>query len=246
MSRRAAPGARSRSADPRRGADRRAVRAQCRDPSRQQPAGRIAIRLPGRKATARCGCRSTPNSRSRITSVCRTPRNAPTGRRSRPQARRSRRASVRRRATSARNTWRRRTDRFRAAVLADRRALCRDCAAPGLVETPCSASGGSWSRPDHIAGAAQQPAHGVSQLGDPKRSSEVWQVLRAVKTEFARYGEVLDKVQKKLHEPRTRSKRLPSAGGRSTAGSRRRNAARGRDEPLLRLDGAAEVPALDA
>jgi DNA recombination protein RmuC len=28
-----------------------------------------------------------------------------------------------------------------------------------------------------------------------KRSSEVWQVLAAVKTEFGKYGEVLDKVQ---------------------------------------------------
>ena len=31
-------------------------------------------------------------------------------------------------------------------------------------------------------------------------ASEVWRVLEAVKTEFGRYGEVLDKVQKKLHE----------------------------------------------
>ncbi|HEY1299909.1 MAG TPA: DNA recombination protein RmuC, partial [Stellaceae bacterium] len=33
-----------------------------------------------------------------------------------------------------------------------------------------------------------------------QRSSEVWQVLAAVKTEFGKYGEILDRVQKKLQE----------------------------------------------
>jgi len=41
---------------------------------------------------------------------------------------------------------------------------------------------------------------GFRSLAIQKRSSEVWQVLGAVKTEFAKYGEVLDKVQKKLTE----------------------------------------------
>ncbi len=41
---------------------------------------------------------------------------------------------------------------------------------------------------------------GFRTLAIQKRSSEVWHLLRAVKTEFARYGEVLDKVQKKLNE----------------------------------------------
>jgi DNA recombination protein RmuC len=41
---------------------------------------------------------------------------------------------------------------------------------------------------------------GFRTLAIQKRSSEVWQVLAAVKTEFAKYGDVLDKVQKKLHE----------------------------------------------
>ncbi len=44
---------------------------------------------------------------------------------------------------------------------------------------------------------------GFRSLAIQKRSSEVWRVLRAVKTEFARYGEVLDKVQKKLNEAST-------------------------------------------
>jgi DNA recombination protein RmuC len=41
---------------------------------------------------------------------------------------------------------------------------------------------------------------GFRTLAIQKRSSEVWTVLGAVKTAFGRFGGVLDKVQKKLHE----------------------------------------------
>ena len=41
---------------------------------------------------------------------------------------------------------------------------------------------------------------GFRSLAIQKRSSEVWQILGAVKTEFGKYGEVLEKVQKKLVE----------------------------------------------
>lgn len=40
---------------------------------------------------------------------------------------------------------------------------------------------------------------GFRTLAIEKRSSEVWQVLAAVKTEFGKFGEVLDKVKKQLH-----------------------------------------------
>lgn len=55
---------------------------------------------------------------------------------------------------------------------------------------------------------------GFRTLAIQKRSSEVWTLLAAVKTEFGKYGDVLDKVRKKLHEatetldktaPRTRA-----------------------------------------
>jgi DNA recombination protein RmuC len=39
---------------------------------------------------------------------------------------------------------------------------------------------------------------GFHTLAIEKRSSEVWQILAAVKTEFGKFGEVLDKVQKQL------------------------------------------------
>jgi DNA recombination protein RmuC len=44
---------------------------------------------------------------------------------------------------------------------------------------------------------------GFRSLAIQERSSEVWQVLRAVKTEFEKYGEILDRVQKKLAEAST-------------------------------------------
>lgn len=41
---------------------------------------------------------------------------------------------------------------------------------------------------------------GFRTLAIQKRSSDVWRILAAVKTEFAKYGDVMDKVQKKLQE----------------------------------------------
>lgn len=41
---------------------------------------------------------------------------------------------------------------------------------------------------------------GFRTLAIQKRSSEVWQILGAVKTEFGKYGIILEKVQKKLQE----------------------------------------------
>lgn len=41
---------------------------------------------------------------------------------------------------------------------------------------------------------------GFKTLAIQKQSSAVWEILGAVKTEFGKYGEVLDKVQKKLNE----------------------------------------------
>jgi DNA recombination protein RmuC len=41
---------------------------------------------------------------------------------------------------------------------------------------------------------------GFRTLAIQRRSSEVWEILGAVKTEFNKYGAVLEKVQKKLHE----------------------------------------------
>lgn len=59
---------------------------------------------------------------------------------------------------------------------------------------------------------------GFRTLAIEKRSSEVWQVLGAVKSEFVKFGEVLDKVKKKLDEASTQ---IEQTGVRSRAITRR-------------------------
>ncbi|HCB45722.1 MAG TPA: DNA recombination protein RmuC, partial [Algoriphagus sp.] len=41
---------------------------------------------------------------------------------------------------------------------------------------------------------------GFRTLAIQKRSSEVWQILGAIKTEFGKFGELIEKTQKKLNE----------------------------------------------
>ena len=71
---------------------------------------------------------------------------------------------------------------------------------------------------------------GFRTLAIQKRSSEVWSLLGAVKTEFGRYGDVLDKVQKKLSEA---SNTIDSAAVRTRAIERK-------------LRGVQELPTADA
>jgi len=55
---------------------------------------------------------------------------------------------------------------------------------------------------------------GFRTLAIQQRSSEVWTLLAAVKTEFGKFGAVLEKVQKKLHEA---SRQMDQAGVRTRA-----------------------------
>ena len=59
---------------------------------------------------------------------------------------------------------------------------------------------------------------GFRTLALEKRSSEVWEVLGAVKTEFAKFGSVLDKTKKKLKEA---SDTIDDAQTRTNAMSRK-------------------------
>lgn len=79
---------------------------------------------------------------------------------------------------------------------------------------------------------------GFRTLAIQKRSSEVWQVLGAVKTEFGKYGDVLDKVQKKLEEA---SRQIDTVAVRRRAIDRRLKGI----ESLPEADTAA-ILALDA
>ena len=54
--------------------------------------------------------------------------------------------------------------------------------------------------PTTLAALLNSLQMGFRTLAIQKRSGEVWETLRAVKTEFARYGEVMEKVKKKLDE----------------------------------------------
>ncbi|MGI9303750.1 MAG: DNA recombination protein RmuC [Gammaproteobacteria bacterium] len=59
---------------------------------------------------------------------------------------------------------------------------------------------------------------GFQTLAIEQRTSEVWQVLGAVKTEFAKFGNVLDKVKSQLN---TASRTIEQTGVRSRAMERR-------------------------
>jgi DNA recombination protein RmuC len=71
---------------------------------------------------------------------------------------------------------------------------------------------------------------GFRTLAIQQRSSEVWQVLGAVKTEFGKFGEVIAKVEKKLEEA---TNTLGNVGQRSRAIERK-------------LKGVQELPTADA
>jgi DNA recombination protein RmuC len=84
---------------------------------------------------------------------------------------------------------------------------------------------------------------GFRTLAIQQRSSEVWQVLRAVRTEFARYGEALDRVQRKLSEA---SSSIDLMATRRRQVDRRLESVESLPEVeadlLLGLDGAAARP----
>jgi len=81
---------------------------------------------------------------------------------------------------------------------------------------------------------------GFRTLAIEKRSSEVWQLLGAVKTDFGHFGDILDKTQKKLQEA---SNTIESAGIRSRAIERKLKGVQGlpQEQSLLLLDEQAEM-----
>jgi DNA recombination protein RmuC len=88
---------------------------------------------------------------------------------------------------------------------------------------------------------------GFRTLALEKRSSEVWQVLGAVKTEFAKFGDVLAKTRKKLQEA---TNTIDAAEVRSRAMARQLRSVEAMDSPgaqaLLGLDADAAAIAADA
>ena len=56
------------------------------------------------------------------------------------------------------------------------------------------------SGPTTLAALLNSLQMGFKTLAIEKRASEVWSILAAVKTEFTKFGDILDKTQKKLQE----------------------------------------------
>ena len=56
------------------------------------------------------------------------------------------------------------------------------------------------SGPTTLAALLNSLQMGFKTLAIEKRSSEVWTILAAVKEEFVKFGDILDKTQKKLQE----------------------------------------------
>ena len=71
---------------------------------------------------------------------------------------------------------------------------------PGLMEMLQRECRVTIAGPNTLAAFLNSLQMGFRTLVIEKRSSEVWALLGAVKTEFGRFGEILDKTQKKLQE----------------------------------------------
>ncbi|OGV19270.1 MAG: recombinase RmuC [Lentisphaerae bacterium GWF2_38_69] len=85
---------------------------------------------------------------------------------------------------------------------------------PGLFETLQREYKVTVVGPTNLVAFLSSLQMGFRTLAIEKRSSEVWEVLGAVKTEFGRFGEVLEKTQKKLQEA---ANTIEKAGTRSRA-----------------------------
>ena len=70
---------------------------------------------------------------------------------------------------------------------------------PGLVDLLQNQHRIMVAGPTTFAALLNSLRMGFRTLAIEKRSSEVWQVLGAVKTEFAKFGDVLDKVKRQLN-----------------------------------------------
>jgi DNA recombination protein RmuC len=85
---------------------------------------------------------------------------------------------------------------------------------PGLVEQMQDAHRVVVAGPTTLAALLSSLRMGFRTLAIEQRASEVWNVLGAVKTEFGKFGEVLDKVKRQLG---TATRTLAETGVRTRA-----------------------------
>jgi len=95
--------------------------------------------------------------------------------------------------------------------------------------------------PTTLAAILSSLRMGFQTLAIEQRTVEVWRVLAAIKTEFGKFGEVLDKVKRQLH---TASRTIEDTGKRSRAIERRLRSVERLPEPealeILALPAAGE------
>ena len=111
---------------------------------------------------------------------------------------------------------------------------------PGLFESIQRECKINIAGPTTLSAFLSSLQMGFRTLAIEKRSSEVWQLLGAVKTDFGHFGDILDKTQKKLQEA---SNTIESAGIRSRAIERKLKGVQGlpQEQSLLLLDEQAEM-----
>jgi hypothetical protein len=109
---------------------------------------------------------------------------------------------------------------------------------PGLLDTLQNECRVVVTGPTTLMALLNSLRMGFRTLAIQKRSGEVWQVLGAVKAEFGKCGQILDKVQKKLQEA---SKTIDEVAVRKRAIDRKLNGV----ELLTELDAAAVLGLVD-
>jgi len=90
------------------------------------------------------------------------------------------------------------TTDFCDSLRADRRALCGDLRRPGLFQQLQNEFRVTVCGPVNLIAFLNSLQMGFRTLAIEKRSSEVWEVLGAVKTEFETFGKVLANTKKQL------------------------------------------------
>jgi DNA recombination protein RmuC len=83
---------------------------------------------------------------------------------------------------------------------------------PGLTEEIQRSFRVNITGPSTMAAFLNSLSMGFRTLAIQQRSSEVWTLLRAVKTEFSKFGQALDRTQKKIQEA---SSTIEKAAGKS-------------------------------
>lgn len=110
---------------------------------------------------------------------------------------------------------------------------------PGLMEALQREHRVTLAGPTTLLATLNSLQMGFRTLALEKRSTEVWEVLGAVKTEFSKFGEVLAKTKKKLDEA---SNTIDQAQTRTNAMTRKLKSVEALSEPRTR----ALLPGVDA